>query len=571
MHIVQFLLYIGMDIYDKLTKIIKSEVKRDEATLTKYSRDASIFQIKPKVVVFPKDVDDIKALVKFVSDNKKEYPDLSLTVRSGGTDMSGGALSESIIVDVNKYINKLKEVRVDTTSTNKSGYAVVEPGMFYRDFEKETLKKNLLMPSYTASREICTVGGMTANNSGGEKTLTYGKVEDYVMRVKMVLKDGQEYTFNPLSKSELDEKIKAGGMEGEVYKKIFEIVDFNYDVVKKAKPNVSKNSAGYYLWNVWDGKVFDIPKIIVGSQGTLGIITEIKFKLIQPKSHSTLLVIFVDDINKLADIVGRVLEHKPESFESYDDHTLKIALRYLPDMIKLLGAKSLISLAWQFLPEFWMAVTGGIPKLFLEAEFTGDSEEEIYKKVYAAEEGLMGLGLKTHVTKGSTQEKSDKEERKYWTVRRESFNLLRHHVHKKRTAPFIDDIIVRPDTLHEFLPKLNNIMNEYDLIYTIAGHIGDGNFHIIPLMRLGNPRSKKIILELIDKVYGLVLKFGGSITAEHNDGLIRSPILKKMYGDEVYKLFEDTKYAFDPENIFNPGKKINSTMEYAISRVDTSI
>jgi len=544
------------DVYSGLKEVIKGEVQRDNKTLKAYSTDASLFKVEPSVVVFPKDVDDIKAIVKFVAENKKNKPSLSLTVRSGGTDMTGGPLNDSIIIDVNRHLNKLKEANSD--------YAVVEPGMFYRNFEKETLKHGVIMPSYPASRDICTVGGMVANNSGGEKTLTYGKTEDYVESVKMVLRDGNEYEFKALSRGELDSKIKSGGVEGEVYKKLFDLLDNNYEVIKKAKPDVSKNSAGYFLWNVWnrDKEVFDIPKLIVGSQGTFGIITEIKFKLIKPKKHSTLLVIFLKDFEKLGDIVGRVLKHKPESFESYDDHTLKIALRFLPDIIKIMGAKNLFTLGYQFLPEFWMALTGGMPKLFLEAEFTGDSEEEIYKKANAAQKDLEDFGLKTRVTK------DDQEEKKYWTVRRQSFALLRNHVQGRRTAPFIDDVVVRPEKLPEFLPKLNKIMEQYDsLVYTVAGHIGNGNFHIIPLMDMKDPRSKKIIPELSEKVYDLVIEFGGSITAEHNDGLVRSPFLEQMYGKEIYKFFEDTKNIFDPENIFNPGKKVHSDFSYALEHL----
>ncbi len=466
------------DVYGELKQIINGDVALDEETLKAYSSDASLFRVMPKAVVFPKDVDDIKALVRFVADKKSANPELSLTVRSGGSDMSGGPLNDSIIVDVNKYINHFKEVVHDKRFSDGGGYATAQPGMFYRDFEKKTLAEHLLMPSYPASREISTIGGMVANNAGGEKTLKYGKTEDYVLQLKMVLRDGNEYVFRSLNKSELDAKMKLKTVEGEIYSELYKLISENNAILKKAKPKVSKNSAGYYLWNVWNGdkQIFDIPKLIVGSQGTFGIITEITFRLIKPKEHSTLLVILLKDLDKLADVVLRVLEYKPESFESYDDHTLRVALKFLPDMIKLLGAKNLISLGLQFLPEFWMVITGGVPKLFLEAEFTGDSESEIYEKARAAQSGLKEFGVKTRIAK------SDKEEQKYWTVRRESFNLLRHHVKGKQTAPFIDDIIVRPEKLPEFLPKLTDIMNNYDLIYTIAGHIGYGNLHIIPLM-----------------------------------------------------------------------------------------
>jgi FAD/FMN-containing dehydrogenase len=159
------------------------------------------------------------------------------------------------------------------------------------------------------------------------------------------------------------------------------------------------------------------------------------------------------------------------------------------------------------------------------------------------------------------------EMKKYWTIRRESFNLLRKHIKGKRTAPFIDDFIIKVEQLPEFLPKLNHILAKYNLNYTIAGHVGDANFHIIPLMDLRDIRSSEIIRNLSEEVYNLVLSYRGSITAEHNDGLIRSSYLKKMYGEKVYKLFEETKKIFDPQNIFNPGKKVNSDLNYAFKHL----
>jgi len=531
---------------------LKGEVLEDEATLKFYSRDASLFEIKPQIVVFPKDVDDIKNLVVFANKNLDQK--IHLTPRSAGSDMTGGPLGESIVVEFTKYFNHIKKIG--------DNYALTEPGVFYRDFEKETLKHNLLLPSYPASREICAVGGMAANNAGGEKTLAYGKTEKYIEELKVVLSDGNEYQFSPLTKSELEEKIKLQNFEGEIYRKIYKLAEDNYDAIKKAKPEVSKNSAGYLLWDVWDRNIFDLTKLFVGSQGTLGIITEIKFKLVKPKTHSKLLVIFLKDIKPLAEIVSKVLKHRPESFESYDDNTLKLVIRFLPEFVELLRAKNIFSLAWQFLPEFWTILTSGFPKLILLAEFTGDSIAEVDEKIEAAKTDLQSLKIKMRATR------NEKEARKYWVMRRESFNLLRHHIRGLRTAPFIDDFVVKPEKLPEFLPKLNQILSEYSLIYTVAGHVGDGNFHIIPLMNLADPKSRKIIPELSEKVYRLVLDFGGSITAEHNDGLIRGSYLKAMYGDKIYKLFKEVKNIFDPNNIFNPGKKVDANMEYALSHLD---
>ena len=174
---------------------------------------------------------------------------------------------------------------------------------------------------------------------------------------------------------------------------------------------------------------------------------------------------------------------------------------------------------------------------------------------------MKPLGIYTKATK------SGMDTEKYWVMRRESFNLLRHKVKDKRAAPFIDDIIVDPSHLPEFLPKLYNILEEHNITPTLAGHAGSGNFHIIPLMDLSREEERRKIPEVAEKVYDLVLEYGGSITAEHNDGLIRSPYIEKMYGKEVYGLFEKTKEIFDPQNIFNPGKKVGADLEYAMRHI----
>ena len=562
---------------EELQNIVKGEIVADDATLVRYSRDASIFEVKPEVIVFPKDVEDLKSLVGWVNENKAERSNLSLTARSAGTDMSGGPLNDSIILDFTRYFNHILEVGDDpdisvpgvgipTLLGNSvgAGYAVTEPGVYYQDFEKETLKKGLILPSYPASRELCAMGGIVANNSGGEKSLSYGKTERYVEELNVVLSDGNEYVFKDLALEELEVKKSQQDFEGHVYREVHALIELNYDVIKKAKPDVSKNSAGYYLWNIYDRKTFNLNKLFVGSQGTLGLVTKIKFKLVKPKKYSKLLVIFLNDLTPLGDLVNEVMKFKPESFETYDDQTLKLALRFLPSIIKNMKGSAL-SLFFKFLPEVGMIFTSGLPKLVLLAEFTDDTESGVDEKLKMAQESMkLKFKVSTHVTKDA------EEAEKYWTIRRESFALLRKHVGDKHTAPFIDDVIVHVNQLPFFLPKLNELVSQYKgLTYTIAGHAGDANFHIIPLMDFSDEANRQAIPELSEKVYDLVVSLHGSITAEHNDGLIRTPYLEKMYSPEIIELFKQTKKIFDPNNIFNPRKKVPSVggMEYAISHI----
>src|SRR3989344_6854586 len=546
---------------EEIKKFFRGEVEVDEATLTKYSHDASIFEVRPKLVLFPRDSKDVQNLVKWVNQNKNKHPELAITARCAGTDMSGGAVGESIILDFTRHMNKL--IGGPLPLQNKSNWEIaVQPGMFYRDFEKITLAKGLILPCYTASKSLNAIGGMFGNNSAGERTLKYGQTENYVLASKMVFADGNEYTVKHLTHDELDKKIAQGDFEGDVYKNAFNLIKENKTEIRNAQPQVHKNAAGYYLWNVEgqrpktlsgaEGYIFDLNKLLVGSQGTLGIATEISLKLIPENKHSRLAVVFMNDIASLGRVVDEILTLGPESLETYDDKTMKLAVRFFPDFLKNKGLKGMARFFWRFLPEFKMVLRGGFPKLAIMAEFAGNEERILAEKCRQLGKLMQKFKLKVHITT------NEAEAGKYWDIRRESFALLRKHIKGKRTAPFIDDIIVRPEFLPKFLPELNALLNPYKdkLVYTLAGHAGDGNFHVIPLMDFRHPNTAKIILEVSEKVFDLVLRYHGSITAEHNDGLMRTPYLPKMYGEQMMEIFTQMKRTFDPQNIFNPAKKI---------------
>lgn len=389
---------------------------------------------------------------------------------------------------------------------------------------------------------------MIGNNSAGELTLRYGKTEDYIQELKVVFADGHEYVVRPLTRRELYKKITETTFEGQVYKQMFEMIKEHESFIKGAKPSVSKNSAGYYLWNVLiraekeEDDIFDLTQIIVGSQGTLGIVTEITFKLVDKLPMSKLVVVFMNDLTTLGDVVKELLETKPISIESYDDKTFSLGMKFFGDFIKSKGFFETIKFGISFIPEFFMVLTGGVPKIILLAEYAGRDESEIDALAEYAKEHIAHRNLKVRVTK------SEREAQKYWTMRHDSFALLRNHVQGKRTMPFIDDIIVRPEFLPEFLPKVNALISAYpELMYTIAGHAANGNFHIIPLIDIDDKDIPDIVLDLSEKVYDLVLSYHGSIDAEHNDGIIRTPYLEQMYGKEIVALFQKTKNTFDPK------------------------
>lgn len=531
----------------------------DAESKEKYSHDASMFELVPKLIVVPESAQDVEILVKLVAEEKKNDDSLSLTARSAGTDMSGAAINESIIVDFNKHFTKIEDI------TSQTAHA--QPGVLYRDFEPETLKHGALVPSYPASRDLASIGGMVNNNSGGEKSLEFGKTENYVNELRFVFADGVERTVKPLNKTELTAKMAQQDFEGQVYRQIFELVDQNYDKIKAAKPKVSKNSTGYNLWDVWDREagVFNLNNLIVGAQGTLGFVTDIHFRLVPAKKHSGLLVLFLKDTKKLGDIIPKVLESKPATFESFDDATLWLSIKFLPSFKKMLGWSKFIKLLISLIPD-GAQLLRGVPKLILMVEFNGDTEEEVRDKVRELHRKLAKHKARYEIN-GFEEDASEGKSEKFWLMRRQSFNLLRSKVKDKHTAPFIDDFIVNPEHLTKFLPRLEKIIKKYRLLATIAGHMGDGNFHVIPLMKLEDKRDRAKILPAMKEVDRLVLSFHGSLSGEHNDGLVRGPWLKEMYGEEVLGFFKQAKQIMDPQGLFNPHKKATAEWDYSFSHI----
>jgi FAD/FMN-containing dehydrogenase len=533
---------------EELQKSLKGEVLTDESSREQYSHDASIFELKPQIIMVPQDTKDIQNIIKFVGKNKG----FSLTARAAGTDMSGGPLTESIVLSLTQHINSLKKI--------EGLQATVEPGLYYRDFEKELDVRGLMFPSYPASKSLCALGGIIANNSGGEKSLTYGQTVHHVKRLKTVLADGNVYEFGPLTKTQLRVKMKKKTFEGEIYRKMYALCENNYDLIKSAEPKVSKNSSGYLLWKIWDRKTFDLSKLFVGSQGTLGIWVEADIELVKKKAYSRLVVASLSDLAQIGALLESVEPYKPESLESFDRHTLKLGIQFMPEIAKKIN-KSVVSFLWGFRREAERALFHGLPLLTILVELTDDNEEELQRRAIELGKELSAKHISNLVMR------NQEEGEKYWIMRRESFNLLRQRVKDKHATPFIDDFSVQPEKLSEFLPKLYALLEKYHIQPTLAGHVGDGNFHIIPLMDLRDPTERDKIPLVLEEFAKLVKEYDGTMTAEHNDGLIRTPYLERQFGPEVVNLFKQVKAIFDKKNIFNPGKKVYGDIAFALAHI----
>jgi FAD/FMN-containing dehydrogenase len=280
-----------------------------------------------------------------------------------------------------------------------------------------------------------------------------------------------------------------------------------------------------------------------------------KIRLVPVEPVTAMMVTFLPDLKNLGDLVNLCKTVNPTSIESFDDYSLKFAFKFFADFVKQLGLFGGARLALRFIPEVFMMLRTGFPKLILMTEVTGNNQDELLEQLN---------GLQTKVTEQfryRSRVMRHNEAEKYWKIRRESFSLLRKHVQGLHTAPFIDDVVVPVESLPEFMPKIQAILDREKFIYTIAGHAGNGNFHIIPLLDFKKQGIADQVIRLSDEVYDLIASYHGSITGEHNDGIVRTPYLYKQFSPKTLQIFGAIKNIFDQQTLFNPNKKVGGTKE----------
>lgn len=533
---------------------VKGEVSVDLLDRQRVSRDSSIYELVPEVVVSPKDAHDVAAIVQFVLKNKAAYPTLSLTPRSAGTDMSGASIGTSLLLEMTPHLNAIHGL--------KGNLLHVQPGAFMRDIDPVIFPAGRQIGSVPASRAICTIGGMVGNNSGGEQSLRYGNTERWVRQLDVVLGDGKKYTVKPLTKKQLDQKMAEDTYEGSLYKKTYDLIEANYDLIKNARPNVNKNSMGYNLWSVWDREtgIFDMTHLFSGSQGTLGIMTDLVIETVPKAPHTGLLLVYLPSINQLGQITETVMKHNPSTFEGFDDVTFNLGIKYFKTFRKQLGTKTFLKEQAHLLKSV-AKFKGHLPNLLLMVEFEGETQAEVLTKIEKLHGDLSQFKVKMDI------EGTEEETAPFWQIRRAALALLRNQVHGRYASPFIDDMTVQTKHVTKFIPELRAIIRKYKLPATIQGHFGDGNFHIIPLMDIAGKKDQAKLEPVMRELIPIVLKYGGTMAGEHNDGLVRGPWLPTVFGQEVYQIFKEVKEIFDPQYIFNPNKKTDASWEYSMSHI----
>lgn len=539
---------------DGLEKVLKGAVSTDMNARRRVSRDASIYELVPDAVVHPTDGEDIKKLVAFVTKHKAHHPRLALTPRSAGTDMSGAAIGASIVVDMTTHFNRIYELRGSLLHT--------QPGVYMRTIDPLLDHEGLHLGCVPASRALCTIGGMVGNNSGGEQSLRFGNTDRWVRELKVVLADGNEYTVKPLTKRQLDRKMAEDTFEGKLYKGVYELIERNYDTIKNARPNVNKNSMGYNLWSVWDREtgIFDLTYLFTGSQGTLGIITDITIEAVPKAEHAGLLLAYLPSMKHLGEIIETVMAHRPATFEGFDEITFNLGVRHFKTFRKQLGAKEYLrQQAW--LLKSVAQFKGHLPAILLMIGYEESSKEEVLRKISRLHTDLHRYGIRMSI------EGDEQSSAPFWQIRRAALSLLGHQVRGRYASPFIDDMAVQPKHLPKFIPEIRKIIRKYKLPVTLQGHFGDGNFHLIPLLDIAGTKDQAKLEPVMRELIPIVLKYNGTMAGEHNDGMVRGPWLPALFGQEVFQIFKEVKELFDPLYIFNPYKKTDASWDYGMSHI----
>ena len=515
-----------------LQEHVQGEVMTSSDARKYFATDGSVFTVTPSVVVYPRAESDVRKVARFTWQLAERGRVIPITARGSGTDQSGGALGSGIILAFPAHLNRIIEF------DGKTGIVTVEPGINYGKLQQTLLTHERFLPPFPSSIEYSTVGGAVANNASGEKSVKYGSTRDYVEGLRVVLANGEVIETGRLSKRELNKKLGLATLEGEIYRAVDNLIEENSELLGKTDPQVTKNSAGYDLADVKfrDGS-FDLTPLFVGSQGTLGVITQIRLQTEVHSPNTTLIVANFSDLQQATLAVEelRALPEKPSAIEMVDDNLLDMVSRINPNLLKGVISKP-------------------FPKVVLLVEFD-ESERQQKKLTKRTIKILEKLGAEFEV------EQNPLKQDKLWRIRHASAAVIAHSEGGKKALPIIEDGIVPVEKFQEYVEAVYALFEKYKLEAALWGHAGDANLHMQPFLDLGQVGDRQVALKLIDEYHKLVISLGGSTSGEHNDGRLRAPYLEELYGAEVYALFQQLKQIFDPHGILNPGVKINVKLE----------
>lgn len=498
-----------------------------------FATDASIFTITPSIVLYPRNENDVRKTARFAWQLAERGRIIPITCRGNGTDQGGAALGEGIMMVFPAHMNRIVEL------DQKSGVVIVEPGLNYGRLEQTLHTHDRFLPPYPASFEYSTIGGAIANNASGEKSHKYGSTRDFVKSLRVVLANGEVIETYRLTKRELGKKLGLSTFEGEIYRALDTLIEENRETVEKLRLNVSKNTAGYALASVKDDDgSFDLTPLLVGSQGTLGIVTEATLETESYEPDSVVFLAEFDDLAKAEQAVLQLrgLKDLPSALEMVDGQLLELVNRLNPNQLK-------------------GTVNTPYPKIALLVEYEGSADRKLKKTLKTTEKILQ------EYARSFVREEEPEGRAKLWKVRHASASVVSHSEGQLKAVPIIDDGIVPPEQFQAYINGIYQLFTNAKLQVAIWGHAGDGNLHMQPFLDLSQLGDRQKAFKLIDEYYKLVISLGGSTSGEHGDGRLRAPYLPALYGDEGYALLKRVKHIFDPYATLNPGVKIDVTLD----------
>ena len=511
------------ELAQELKKRVSGEVRFDPFSRVLYSTDASIYQMEPVGVVIPRSVEDVLAVVEVARDSG-----VPVLPRAGGTSLAGQTVNHAIVIDFSKNLDQVLEVNPG------EHWARVQPGIVLDQLNRELAAHNLqYAPDPTTANRAC-VGGGIGNNSCGAHSVIYGKTLDHVQEVQVVLADATQAHFRPLTNQELEAKLSGTGLESDIYRGLRRIARDNFEEIQARYPKIMRRVSGYNLDEFLTDNPFNLSRMMVGSEGTLCVMTEAKVNLVTRPTMTGLSVLHFVDIVRAAEATREVLKHAPSSVEVMD----KILLDRSRESLGHSQSLSFIE---------------GDPGALLAVEFYGESVAELEAKMNALKEdmahrrlsyacvNLLDRGAQTTV----------------WNVRKAGLGLLMSIHGDAKPLPFVEDTAVDPENLGEFVRRFDEIVRSHNTEAAYYGHASVGCLHIRPLVSLKDPQGIATMVSIGDEISDLVREFGGSMSGEHGDGIVRGVWTEKMFGSQIYQLFREVKRTFDPQGIMNPGKIID--------------
>lgn len=511
-------------IAEDLRHLLGTEKVRDDfPSLTAYAVDASIYKIVPQAIVLAQSEADLERTVQYAV--RQGVP---LTPRAAGTNLTGSAIGSGIVLDVSA-LNRILEIN------REEKWIRLQPGIVLAELNKRLAPLGLMFGPDPSSGDMCKLGGMLANNSSGPHTLRYGSVKDNVHALRICLTDG----WLDASAYDLNSPALAGVLaDHPALDDILDLVRGHAASIIQKRPTVSKNSCGYNLFGLVDGLdrgVYDLPKLFVGSEGTLGVISEATLRLVtRPRESATALIHF-RRLEDIGDAVPPLLTLNPSALEVMDANTLDLIGRDRHGIPADAAATLLVE---------------------LDQDETGGEGSPI--KEQAAKLTALSRQYRLSCEPIIAFEPARREQ--LWKARKALYPTLYRYDVKKKPINFVDDVVVRAERISELIRYLEEFFGAQRVPVAIFGHIGNGNAHIVPLLNVNDPGDFDRMVTGYEEIHQTVLtRFGGSICGEHGDGRVRAEFVRRMFGDELYDLFVRVKRSCDPSGVLNPGVKISES------------